>query len=136
MLSLAAFGPPPRAIVPCARGLIDSAGDNLATTLGGPRPDFRQKFRWDGFRRPTLHVRQRVKLEINRNRWASAGLVRGCPEKPPIGALESVAAAEKGAGSSAAHGNGCLLEESYRFAELAFADLDLEQHSGVVRSVG
>jgi alkanesulfonate monooxygenase len=84
-----------------------------------------------------LHGGRRDQLEISPNLWAGVGLVRGGAGTALVGDPETVAARikeyqELGIDTFIMSGYPHL-EEAYRFAELVFPLLDLEQHGGASR---
>jgi alkanesulfonate monooxygenase len=86
-----------------------------------------------------LHGGRRDQLEISPNLWAGVGLVRGGAGTALVGDPETVAARikeyqELGIDTFIMSGYPHL-EEAYRFAELVFPLLDLEQHGGASREL-
>jgi alkanesulfonate monooxygenase len=84
-----------------------------------------------------LHGGRRDKLEISPNLWAGIGLVRGGAGTALVGDAETVAARIKeyqdiGIDTFILSGYPHL-EEAYRFAELVFPHLALEQPNNVTR---
>jgi alkanesulfonate monooxygenase len=85
-----------------------------------------------------MHGGRRDKLEIAPNLWAGVGLVRGGAGTALVGDPETVAARIKeyqdlGIDTFIMSGYPHL-EEAYRFAELVFPHLELEQHGSVTRT--
>jgi len=85
-----------------------------------------------------LHGGRRDKLEISPNLWAGVGLVRGGAGTALVGDPETVAARIKeyqnlGIDTFILSGYPHL-EEAYRFAELVFPHLALEQHGHIAQS--
>jgi alkanesulfonate monooxygenase len=82
-----------------------------------------------------LHGGRRDKLEISPNLWAGVGLVRGGAGTALVGDAQTVAARIKeyqdvGIDTFILSGYPHL-EEAYRFAELVFPLLSLQQHDNV-----